>query len=66
LAKLVSIIALTLNPQLDLVRFDNAFDERYKPLEDKMKIQTNKAPDEVWKRVFLKKVSDFVPSVFSL
>jgi hypothetical protein len=34
----------------DLVRFDNAYDERYKSLKDKIKTQTEKAPDEVQKR----------------
>jgi hypothetical protein len=34
----------------DLVRFDNAFDERYKSLKDKIKNQTHKAPEEVRKR----------------
>jgi hypothetical protein len=34
----------------DLVRFDNAYDERYKSLKDKIKTQAEKAPDEVRKR----------------
>jgi hypothetical protein len=34
----------------DLVRFDNAYDKRYKSLKDKIKTQTDKAPDEVQKR----------------